>query len=182
MFDEDSNPSASRPSANLLDELEAIKGTLERDDMESALSTAVPASRPLNVPLLDDMVIDNLDEYTKLLDIDDIFEEDDAALPEATTFVPPIQFPRFTLDVAISDDDPPSTATPSAPPPSNFDQSLVDFDRLRINPERPRVRPDYSRETLIQEIIDDFIPQIEVELQRRLRQLDDATLRRLLGK
>lgn len=145
-----------KPSASLLDELESIKGTLS-DEIVDRKFTA-------SIPLLDDMVIDNLESHASLLDIGEIFDDD--VLDAAATFDTAIEFPRFTLDVAI--DDEAKAALPQT-------QSAVAL----AEPPRPRVRPDYSREVLIQELIDEFIPQIEIELHQRLQQLSDAALKRL---
>ena len=78
-----------------------------------------------------------------------------------------MQFPRFQLDVAISDED-------AAPPPQQLSTSS--------SPSRPRVRPDYSRDILIQELIDEFVPQIESALRDRLANFDTATLTKLKDK
>ena len=148
MSDDDPRPPSGRPAVHLLDELESIKGVLDDDGDNNV---------PADIPLLDDMVIDNLDNNAKLLDIEQIFDEEAIAEPAPTE--PPMQFPRFTLDMAIGDDS--------------------DFEKPSSASQRPRVRPDYSRETLIQELVDEFIPQIEAELHKRLQQLDDAALNRL---
>lgn len=209
MFDDDdSRPPLNRPAAHLLDELESLKGLLDDDGSES--------DALLDIPLLDDMVVHNLNNNNNLfnnteplknsdllnlnhdvnlLDISGIFDEnltaadfltddsitDDpttenrigkAAAPTVAPIEAAIQFPRFTLDVAISDDpefaEVPPCSQPSVPPVSP--------------PQQPRVRPDYSREVLIQELVDEFIPQIEAELHARLRQLDDDALRHLKDK
>jgi hypothetical protein len=157
MFDDDVLPPSKRPASRLLDELESIKGALggehETDD-----------DLPTDIPLLDDMVVDHIDDNAKLLNIAQIFDEN-AEADAPTVAEPSVQFPRFTLDVAISDEGDIAVETPAA-----FATSAA---------VKPRVRPDYSREVLIQELVDEFIPAIEAELHRRLRQLDDATLRRL---
>ncbi len=167
MSDDDSRAPSSRPAARLLDELEAIKGTLRVDQNAT---TALPA----DIPLLDDMVIDNLDSNAKLLNIEQIFDEcmneenttgENPVAETVTTAAPPMQFPRFTLDVTVSDDNEFTPPKPSAEPSATQ--------------QRPRVRPDYSREALIQELVDEFIPQIEAELNKRLHRLDDASLHRL---
>lgn len=168
MSDDDSRPPFNRPAAHLLNELESIKGVLTDD-------CAADAELPAEIPLLDDMVIDNLESNAKLLNIEQIFDDDMTANEAPAAAEQPMQFPRFTLDVAISDDSEiaaeiPNTAPVSAPPISTPPVSA---------PSAPRVRPDYSREVLIQELVDEFIPQIEAELYKRLRQLNDAALHRL---
>jgi len=168
MSDDDPRPSSNRPAAHLLNELESIKGVLT-DDADSELPLL-----PTDIPLLDDMVIDNLDSNAKLLNIAQIFD-DDAIADEAPAVVPPMQFPRFTLDVAISDDSEIATEMPRAVPPPTPPISTPPAS----TPAPAHLRPDYSREVLIQQLVDEFIPQIEAELYKRLRQLNDAALRRL---
>jgi hypothetical protein len=142
------------PPDHLLNELESIKGIL--DDQQT------PA--PGDIPLLDDMVIDNLDANNKLLNLQRIFAEDDLdeadplpdrPLPSA------VQMPHFNLNTMQPPD--PAEATTPAPIAA---------------PAAARVRPDYSREVLIQELVDEFIPEIEAALHERLSKLDDATLKR----
>lgn len=184
MSDDNLHSSSGRPAVQLLDELESIKGALADDNHANA-------KLPTDIPLLDDMVIQNLNSNAKLLNIDQIFEDDIAAEnAPATTEHLDVQFPRFTLDVAITEDNDIDTATSIAAPisaPQLSTQQLSTQQQATQQPstpqlsapQRPRVRPDYSREVLIQEIVDEFVPQIEAELQKRLRQLDDAALHEL---
>lgn len=154
MFDDDFRPSP-KPAADLLDELESIKGVLTDEGADDSSA---------DVPILDDMVINNLGNNAKLLNIAQIFEE--SAVDEEVPAIidrSTLQFPRFTLDVAISDET----------------ETLVETPHIAVASAPPRVRPDYSREILIQDLVDEFIPQIEAELHRRLAQLDDIVLRRL---
>ncbi len=161
MSDDDSRPLSNRP-AHLLNELESIKGVLTDEHVADT-------ELPTDIPLLDDMVIDHLDDNANLLDIEQIFEDATDEAPVAAE--PLVQFPRFKLDVLISDDhEIADAATPEATPPTSA--------RSASTPPI-RVRPDYSREVLIQELVDEFIPQIEVELHKRLQQLDDTALQRL---
>lgn len=167
MFEDDPRQSPNKPANDLLNELESIKGVLTDD-------YAADAELPADIPLLDDMVIQNLDSNADLLNIDRIFDEDTSADETPATAQTVMQFPRFTLDVAISDDGEiaakvPSCAPISAPPISTPSNSVT----------AARVRPDYRREVLIQELVDEFIPQIEAELHKRLSQLDDVALRQL---
>lgn len=155
MFDDDAHDSSQRPAARLIDELESIKGALADDSSEAEVSA--------HIPLLDDMVIGHLDDNARLLNLGQIFDEGEVAEDAADTELP-LHFPRFTLDVAVDDDD----IAPEEPTPS-----------AAGSPPKPRPRPDYSREVLIQELVDEFIPQIEAELHRRLQKLDAATLHRL---
>ncbi|HET8710095.1 MAG TPA: hypothetical protein VFM32_01875 [Spongiibacteraceae bacterium] len=159
MFDDDTNASPNRPATRLLDELESIKGTLSDRGRADGGSSQ-------DIPLLDDMVIHNLNDNAKLLNIGQIFDDSSADDEPAAAVEPPIHFPRFKLDVTISDTDVPEDKRANTPVATT---SAV----------KPRVRPDYSREVLIQELVDEFIPQIEAELHRRLQQIDDVALRRL---
>lgn len=175
MSDDDPRPPPHRPAVHLLDELESIKGVLA--DRRTANSDL-----PADIPLLEDMVIEHLDDNANLLNIEQIFDDAADAMPAPNEWVD-MPFPRFTLDVAISDGEshlkelgdalfsPASispVSIPAAPaftkPPSTNSAS---------------VRPDCNRERLIRELVDEFIPQIEAELQKRLRRLDAAALRRL---
>lgn len=178
MFDDDFRPPRNRPAVDLLDELESIKGALiDRDGND--LSG--------DVPLLDDRVIGNLKSNANLLNIGQIFDEDAAEESDndVSHTVPAVQFPRFTLNVAISDDLelgtqqqlPPVVAPPkkTSPPQPLAQQSSAQHSPFQQSSQQ-RIRPDYSREVLIQELVDEFIPQIEAELHARLRQLDDAAL------
>ncbi len=166
MSDDDQRPPFNRPAAHLLDELEAIRGSLT-EGLDIDDDTAG------DIPLLDDMVIHNLDRNASLLDISQIFDDqlnDDRHREEIAPALQSMQFPRFTLDVTISDDpdiaQDPFAKTVDAPPTADAAQPQ-------------RLRHDYHREMLIQELIDEFIPQIEARLHDRLCQLDDIVLRRL---
>lgn len=155
-YDNDPNSPFHKPE-HLLDELESLKGLLGDDDPEL----------PTDIPLLDDMVIDNLDANTQLLNLNRIFDENiDSEITPAPASAS-VQFPRFQLDVAISDELP-------VPPPQPLSTSSAS--------SRLRARPDYSRDILIQELIDEFVPQIESALRDRLANLDTATLTKLKDK
>jgi hypothetical protein len=151
------------PPDHLLDELESIKDILQEGE----------AALPTDIPLLDDMVVANLDANTKLLNLNRIFEEDsetdeavvDEAAATETAYID-TPFPRFSLDTMLTEDASEASA-PIAPRPVT----------QKPSPTAPRVRPDYSREVLIQELVDEFIPQIEAELRARLGHLDTATLK-----
>ena len=168
---DDSLHSTQRPANSLLDELESIKGALADGDTLASnnLADEQESDLPGNIPLLDDMVIDNLNANAALLNIDRIFGDDSTAAP--------MQFPRFTLDVELSGDHPAPVSSLPLPPPV----VAPVVASAAIAASKPRaVRRDYSRELLIQELVDEFIPQIEMALHERLSQLDDAALQRLL--
>lgn len=149
----DSDRTNSRPAPDLLlDELESIKDVLDDE----------PAA-PADIPLLDDIVIDHLDDNARLLDLDQIFDDGSEARDEIVeTAAPDVQFPRFSLDTALPETDVVAPEPVAAPRPAAGVR---------------RVRPDYGREVLIQELVDEFIPQIEAALRDRLRALDDAALK-----
>jgi hypothetical protein len=160
------------PPNHLLDELESIKGALDSNDEEAAVG---------DIPLLDDMVIGNLNANTKLLNLKQIFEEavdTEADIDDAPALIQTrhadVQFPRFSLDTLLTDDGPEPIAPVIPAAPVNAIQPT-----LNIASTSKGVRPDYSREVLIQELVDEFIPQIEAALHERLRGLDDNTLQRL---
>lgn len=167
MSEHNQPPSSNRPAPDrLLSELESIKGTLSDQQVDAAPDQ--DDELPSDIPLLDDMVIHNLDCNSSLLNINRIFDDAESEPEQATA--PPVRFPRFQLDVAVSDellDRPASTAAVTQPSPTA---------------PRQRVRPDYSRDVLIQELVDEFVPQIEAALRERLDRLDLATLRRLQDK
>jgi len=174
------------PADHLLNELESIKGILDDDDAIDASLT--------DIPLLDDMVIDNLDTNARLLNLDRIFgegseEESEESLDDAHEYesaapraaITPrtdIPFPRFQLDALLADDVPEPEA-PIQPAIAAMPSSAPSPARSPL-PKSPsaagRVRPDYSREVLIQELVDEFVPQIEAALRERLSRLDNAAL------
>lgn len=169
MSDDDSRPSSNRPAPqHLLTELESIKGALT--DEETGASEL-----PAEIPLLDDMVIHNLDNNAALLNIDHIFEES-AAIRDSDK-PPTVQFPRFSLDVALSDGTIADFSSPSSPQAQT--SSSPTFNKSTATPHT-NIRPDYSREVLIQQLVDEFIPQIEAALHERLRHLNDTELEHFL--
>ena len=208
------HPNKNSPRNRLLDELESIKDLLDRNGETDA--DTIDA-----IPVLSDVVAPGeLQPHGQpqapmpaaaepgLFNLDSIFDEDDLELADddidspVIAPAPAFQFPRFTLDVAISDEMPgqgqpapsarttppiavvasPPAATAPAPLPLGVTPSPVSKPEIAA-PATPvpapvkRVRPDYSREVLIQELVDEFIPQIEAELRQRLSEFDIDTLR-----
>jgi hypothetical protein len=138
---------------HLLDELTSIRALLDSDQR--------PATGT-DIPMLDDVVgfaasfkaVDS-EPAPALLDLDGIF--DDELDTESTSTR--LAFPKFTLDVTVSDvDDEPASANDhiARPPQTNS-----------------------PRAALIQELVAEFLPQIEATLRERLNGLDDAALRTL---
>lgn len=175
------------PADHLINELESIKDILHRLDDDT---TALPTELPTDIPLLDDMVIGGLDANARLLNLNRIFEEDSEETSAAvhvapiaqTTVIAPrvdISFPRFQLDTMLTDDAP-EPAAPINPAAASIQSAasptLSSPPPQKITSAVPRIRPDYSRDVLIQELVDEFVPQIEAALRERLSQLDDAAL------
>jgi hypothetical protein len=152
---------------HLLNELESIKDLLQGEELAATLA---------DIPLLSDIVdpadvgadtpADARDEADALLDLGQIFEDD----AEADAPAPGYRFPAFSLDVAGCDD------IDTALPAPDIAAAIAPVE-LPAGGARPRVRPDYRREVLIQELVDEFIPQIEAALRERLDHLDLETLR-----
>jgi hypothetical protein len=73
-----------------------------------------------------------------------------------------------TLATPLLDD---SAIQPIAQPP------LLDIDSIFADDVAPRTRrPNYSRELLIQELVDELVPQLEAALHKRLDALDNDAL------
>lgn len=154
MYDPDSkkNPHRTEVSTaqpdHLLDELASIKALL--DGEQGATTTPVP--------LLDDVVgfaaVDDA-PHAGLLDLGHIFGDD--AAPSIDAAADRVAFPKFTLDVALSD-------APAEPASAN-----------------PVYNPNAQqrRAALVQELVAEFLPQIEAALRERLERLDEETLRAL---
>jgi len=120
------------------------------------------------IPLLDDLVA--LPAQSPLLDIERIFNDDVAAPLSPCIEAPPtanFQFPKFTLDVAISDE------------PVNSHSAATATDNTMLNLRASHLHQTYRREALIQELIAEFAPQIEAALRERLERLDNAALQAL---
>lgn len=191
VFDDDHLPLDHMPADHLLNELESIKGILDNnDDDGDAIDASLIDIPLLDIPLLETVVIANLDTNAGLLNLNRIFGEgseeesqedlDDehefaSATPRAAiTPRTDIPFPRFQLDALLADDvpEPEAPMQPAIAPISSPARS-----HLQKSPSATaRVRPDYSREVLIQELVDEFVPQIEAALRERLSRLDNAAL------
>lgn len=168
MYDSETkkNSAATQPD-HLLDELTSIKDLLGGE--HPVATGAIPHH---DIPVLDDIV----DQHQPgLLDIERIFSEEAGAEVNdhstrsqentAGTGSASLRFPKFTLDVALSD-------APPANHPASAGNALLDnlTDTLRAN---------YRRELLIQELVGEFLPQIEAALRERLESLEDTALQAL---
>lgn len=139
---------------HLLDELTSIKALLERGQVADAA----------DIPVLDDVVgfaasfkAVDAEPGPALLDLDGIFG--DGPGDDSSDFVPAttnLAFPKFTLDVAVTDAPGQSAVAIGSNVPAN---------RLR--------------EALIQELVAEFLPQIEATLRERLEGLDNDVLHAL---
>jgi hypothetical protein len=144
-------PGATQPD-HLLDELTSIRALLDSEQRAGAAT---------DVPMLDDVVgfaasfkAVDAEPAPALLDLDGIFDED-----AGDTLPTRLAFPKFTLDVAVSDaDDAANTAHPTS-----------------LNPGIVNT----GREALIRELVAEFLPRIEAELRERLAGLGDDALRTL---
>jgi hypothetical protein len=149
----DSDPNAKkgdpRQPDHLLDELTSIKALLDGEPRSAT-----------DVPMLDDVVgfaasfkAVDAEPAPALLDLERIFG--DGAGEADPAAVSGLAFPKFTLDVALSD-------APTA----------VDY----VAPDQ---HANYRRAALISELVAEFLPQIEAALRERLQDLDEDVLRTL---
>jgi hypothetical protein len=153
-LDAKKNNSGAAQSDHLLDELKSIKDLLAGEQYAQPASViAQPTDR-------------NAMPQPLLLDIASIFADDAASTVQHVEAItaPPFQFPKFTLEVALTDEMPDAPITPQ---------------RTQTDSCTANLRADYRREALIQELIAEFIPQIEAALRERLEQLDNVALQAL---
>ncbi|BAN46849.1 hypothetical protein [Metapseudomonas resinovorans] len=151
--------------AHLLDDLESIRALLGDDlgDVEPPLLT--DSLDPDSIPLLSDIV---------------------APAPTAPTAPVTQQPPQAELPLPASPAAPTPTVAaepiPAPAPAPQSNQPMADAIRQRMtpagNPELLRLDNELraAAQLILQDVIDDFVPQIEAELKRRL----DARLTRLL--
>lgn len=170
MYDHDldkknSNKPGPRPQPkqpeHLLDELTSIKALLDSEQGADS-----------EIPVLDDVVgfaasFKAVDAKSgpALLDLDGIFGDglggDGPGNGDTGDFEPAaahLAFPKFTLDVAVSD----------APGESDATVAPVRDPRAHL-----------TRAALIQELVAEFLPRIETALRTRLEDLDDTALHAL---
>jgi hypothetical protein len=134
---------AAQPD-HLLDELTSIRALLDGEQRA--------ALKPEDIPVLDDVVGFGVSApQPPLLDLERIFGDEFAAGDdEPDSGAAHLAFPKFTLDVALSD-------APAAPASTHRD----------------------ARAALIDELVAEFLPQIEATLRARLERLDHAALQAL---
>lgn len=171
MSDNDHNGNSPRQKPeHLLDELEAIKGVLTNAESSALIG---------DIPLLDDMVIAHLDDNARLLNLHRVFEEDIDAefdFAESESVDNNLSFPRFQLDVTISDDD--VDIAPASIAATNLIPTAIPSPPPLFSPNLA----NNSRDQLIQQLVDEFAPQIEAALRQRLAKLDIAALLALKNK
>lgn len=146
-------PKPPQKPANLLDDLESIRALLDDEPGDA------------EPPLL-----------TETLDVDDIplLSEivEPVPVPPATPPSPPQQSVLQAATVASA-----PTAAP-APAPTQMAEAIRQRMTPAGNPELARLDSELraAAQLILQDVIDDFVPQIEAELKRRL----EARLTRLL--
>ncbi|NWL79868.1 DNA polymerase III subunit chi [Pseudomonas taiwanensis] len=150
-------PKHPQKPANLLDDLESIRALLDDEpgDAEPPLLTETLDAD--GIPLLSEIV------------------EPAPAPPAAPLSVP--QQPVF--QAAPVEPDPIATPTPeSDPAPAKMAEAIRQRMTPASNPELVRLDSELraAAQLILQDVIDDFVPQIEAELKRRL----EARLTRLL--
>ncbi|MBC9249633.1 hypothetical protein A9179_05030 [Pseudomonas alcaligenes] len=166
-------PKPPKP-AHLLDDLEAIRELLEKDQLEPPLLT------------------DSLDDDLQIPLLSDIIEPGPALASTAVPTPPPVVPPTVQAVVSRPQPSVPSPAAPapahSAPAPAvavaaptaansigqAVQRSLSTPSAAELNRLDSELRA--AAQLILQDVIDDFVPQIEAELKRRL----DARLDRLI--
>lgn len=167
---------------HLLDDLESIRKLLEEQQLEPPLLT------------------DSLDDDLQIPLLSDIIEPGPAvSLPTAQPVTSPVQPPR-TLSTPVPPPIPPqrpasaaipsptvppvATAKPAVAPAAPLNSTISSAIQRSVSAqglsELNRLDGELraAAQLLLQDVIDDFVPQIEAELKRRL----DARLDRLLAQ
>ena len=129
----------------LLDDLEAIRQLLEKEQLEPPLLTET-LDDDLQIPLLSDIIEPGPGPVTP-------------AAPPVTTI--PLPYPV----------QPARTAPAAAAPQAGVSTAPRELIQNRLDAELRA-----AAQLILQDVIDDFVPQIEAELKRRL----DARLDRLI--
>lgn len=157
-------PKPPKPD-HLLHDLESIRQLLEDDNLELPLLTET-LDDDLQIPLLSDII-----EPGPAV-VQPIVSTPVSVAPLANAPLPPPPPASFTPQVT-----PAPVATPAVSTISNAIQRSVGVQQLS---ELTRLDSELraAAQLLLQDVIDDFVPQIEAELKRRL----DARLDRLLAQ
>ena len=146
----DSSP-PPKPAAHLLDDLEAIRQLLEKEQLEPPLLTETLGDE-LHIPVLSDII------------------EPGPVVPAA-----PAQSESPLASVPLPYPAQPAVA-PAPTPTKPAAQPIAASVQHSLVSEKLDAELRAAAQLILQEVIDDFVPQIEAELKRRL----DARLDRLL--
>lgn len=155
---------------SLMGELESIKDLLGQD-----IGSVVPTLEP--------SVEEADDSQAPLLDLDSIFEKPQQQQPLTLSTNPCDDSPTENnpgADIPTLQAEPEPAVEPPLLEPSEDNNS--EADRYTRTPQAVRQQSNFSIDLLIQEIVDDYIPEIEAELRERLSQLDPELIRQLADK
>ena len=203
MSSNNDNSSCAKTSNNdLLDELESIKGLLdkERDVEISMLDDTVDNPAQIQAELASATEKNNSD----LLDLISIFDDSEVSIVNRLNrkdLNTNSAIPDFKLDTSAADnadieliDDQPLSAyselqtIPLSPEDPDYEEEQEEmFAEHEMAPscssvDSPLVDNDLNIDLLIEEIIDEFIPAIEDKLRQRLSQCYPAAINQLAEK
>jgi hypothetical protein len=159
-------PKPPQASTALLTDLESIRELLEADLVEPPLLTET--LEPLDIPLLSEVV---------------------SPAPKAPAASPASDIPLLNIPVAPPAATParsssarPAVPSPTTPPPAATQLSASLRQKLASHGADQLKRVDgelrAAAQLILQDVIDDFVPQIEAELKRRLESRLDQLLPR----
>lgn len=159
-------PKSPQTSTALLTDLESIRELLEADLVEPPLLTET--LEPLDIPLLSEVV---------------------SPAPKAPAASPASDIPLLNTPVAPPAATPapcssarPAVPSPTTPPPAATQLSASLRQKLASHGADQLKRVDgelrAAAQLILQDVIDDFVPQIEAELKRRLESRLDQLLPR----
>ena len=159
-------PKPPQTSTALLTDLESIRQLLEADLVEPPLLTET--LEPLDIPLLSEVV---------------------SPAPKAPAASPASDIPLLNTPVAPPAATPapsssarPAVPSPTTPPPAATQLSASLRQKLASHGADQLKRVDgelrAAAQLILQDVIDDFVPQIEAELKRRLESRLDQLLPR----
>lgn len=169
-------PKSPKP-AHLLDDLEAIRELLEKDQLEPPLLTDT-LDDSLQIPLLSD-IIEPGPAIPQPLPMAASVTPAAVPAPRPTVSIPPQPVPPPPVTPAPA----PVAPATSKPAPSVTATVIGTAVQRSLAPsatEQNRLDAELraAAQLILQDVIDDFVPQIEAELKRRL----DARLDRLIKR
>ena len=160
-------PKPPQASTALLTDLESIRELLEADLVEPPLLTET--LEPLDIPLLNEMVSPAPSVSTARPDTADIPLLSEPVAPAVVSSAP-ATLPR------------PAAPAPAMQPPAATQLSASLRQKLASHGADQLKRVDgelrAAAQLILQDVIDDFVPQIEAELKRRLESRLDQLLPR----